>query len=161
MDSATQRMLKIGQATIGLVGLDIGLNRALARKLEVTEAVDLIFPLINRQNYIPSGLEAEYRAAIAREYRRLTGEEPEESTGLTIRVFGSGCVSCNAIRERVIDALMRAEIKADIEQIYDLDEIGRQGITATPALMINGELKIAGIQPTVAQIEAWLRELTS
>ncbi|MBC8208237.1 MAG: thioredoxin family protein [Desulfobulbaceae bacterium] len=161
MDSATQRILKIGQATIGLIGLDVGLNQALAKELNTDEAVDLIFPLVSRQNYIPAGMESQYKEAIAKEYRRMTGEETEDSEDITIRVFGSGCVSCNAIRERVIDALMRAGIKADIEQIYDLDEIGRQGITATPALMINGELKIAGIQPTVAQIEAWLREIHS
>jgi hypothetical protein len=48
---------------------------------------------------------------------------------------------------------------ADIEQIHDPDEIGRQGIIMTPALTINGRVKSGGRLPTRAQVEQWLREI--
>ncbi|MEJ2270088.1 MAG: sulfatase-like hydrolase/transferase, partial [Desulfobulbaceae bacterium] len=40
----------------------------------------------------------------------------------------------------------------------DLDEIWRYGVTKTPALIINGEVKSAGIQPLRVQIEQWIEE---
>ncbi|MCI5226829.1 MAG: thioredoxin family protein, partial [Candidatus Electrothrix sp. AX2] len=43
--------------------------------------------------------------------------------------------------------------------IYDPDEIGRAGVTRTPALMINGTIKSAGLMPTPAQVEQWIQEV--
>ncbi len=156
MDTPTQRMLKIGKATIGLVGLDIALNRALAENIPPEDAAEVLYLAIQGQNYIPDGLADDYRKALEREYRALLGEETEADQDLVIRIFGTGCISCNSLRDAVIDAMMRAGVAADIDMIHDPDEIGRYGIMATPALMINGQVKIAGIHPTPIQLEEWL-----
>ena len=149
-------MLKVGKATIGLIGLDIALNTALAEKIPVEEIAEHLYGKIRNQNYIPPGMIEEYKAALKREYRKLLGEDVEEDGDLTIRIFGTGCISCNGLRDAVINAMMTADIAADIHMIHDPDEIGRHGILATPALMINGVVKIAGIHPTPVQLEAWL-----
>ena len=47
---------------------------------------------------------------------------------------------------------------ADIEDIQDLDEIWRHGVINTPTLIINGEVKSAGIQPPRVQLEKWIEE---
>ena len=156
METPTQRMLKVGKATIGLIGLDIALNTALAEKIPVKAVAEHLYEKIRGQNYIPPGMTEEYKAALKREYRKLLGEDVEEDGTLTIRIFGTGCISCNGLRDAVINAMMKADIAADIHMIHDLDEIGRQGIVATPALMINGIVKIAGIHPTPVQLESWL-----
>jgi predicted thioredoxin/glutaredoxin len=156
MDTPTQRMLKIGKATIGLIGLDIVLNKALAEDVPVDAAADYLYEGIRGQNYIPAGMTETYKAALEREYRRLLGQEQEADEELTIRIFGTGCITCNGLRDAVIDAMMEANVAADIDMIHDPDEIGRHGITATPALMINGKVKIAGIHPTPVQLKAWL-----
>ncbi|MBU0944335.1 MAG: thioredoxin family protein [Proteobacteria bacterium] len=158
MDTPTQRMLKVGKATIGLVGLDIALNTALAQKLSPKEAVESIYQAIQEKNYIAEGAANDYKKALEREYRSLLGEEQEPDQDLVIRIFGTGCISCNGLQDEVIDAMMRAGIAADIDMIHDRDEIGRHGIMATPALMINGQVKSAGIHPTPVQLEAWLLE---
>jgi hypothetical protein len=101
-----------------------------------------------------------YRAALLREYKKLQGLEIEEDENLIIRIFGTGCITCNGLRDAVIDAMMKANIAADIDMIHDPDEIGRHGILATPALMINGEVKIAGIHPTPVQLTEWLLATT-
>lgn len=54
--------------------------------------------------------------------------------------------------------MMEANVAADIHMIHDPDEIGRHGIIATPALMINGRVKMAGIHPTPVQLKTWLLE---
>lgn len=178
MDSPTGRMIRIGKSSIGLIGVDIALNKALAAELSVPQAIDLIFRAVKEQNYIPPAMVEKYKEAIVREYCKLTGRDEELEQGLaaapaspgshgmgtslsiTIRILGSGCVSCNTLYTMVIDAMGRAGVAADIEQIHDPDEIWRLGVTVTPALMINGQVKIAGIKPTLAQVEEWIREVS-
>ena len=159
MDTPTQRMIRIGKTSIGLLGLDIAINKALAAELAVPEAVDFIFLAVKEQNYIPASMVEKYREAIGREYHRLLGIDDDQNQGLIIRILGTGCVSCNGLQTMVIDAMERAGVAADIEQIHDRDEIWRLGVTATPALMINGQVKVAGIKPTLAQVEGWIREV--
>ena len=158
MDIPTQRMLKVGKATIGLIGLDIALNKALAKEVSVEDISEYLYKEIRGQNYIPPGMTDTYEEAFTREYKNLLGLEVEEDGDLIIRIFGTGCITCNGLRDAVIDAMMKAGIAADIDMIHEPDEIGRHGITATPALMINGEVKIAGIHPTPVQLEKWLLE---
>ncbi len=158
MDTPTQRMLKIGKATIGLIGLDIAINKALAKEIAVEDAANFLFQAIKGKNYIPAGMTDTYKAALEREYKRHLGLEQEVETDLIIRIFGTGCISCNSLRDAVIDAMMQANVAADILMIHEPDEIGRHGITATPALMINGEVKITGIHPTPVQLDKWLLE---
>ncbi len=160
MDSPTGRMIRIGKSSVGLVGVDIAMNKALAAELPVPQAVDFIFRAVKEQNYIPPTMIEKYREAIGREYCKLTGRHEEQEQGLTIRIMGTGCVSCNGLYTMVIDAMERAGVAADIEQIHDPDDIWRLGVTVTPALMINGQIKSAGIKPTLAQVEGWIREVS-
>jgi len=156
MDIPTQRMLKIGKASIGLIGLDIALNKALANKTSIVDAPDYLFNAIKNKNYIPAGMADKYKIALLREYKKLQGMETEDDEELVIRIFGTGCITCNGLRDAVIDAMMKAGVAADIDMIHDPDEIGRHGILATPALMINGRVKTAGIHPTPVQLNEWL-----
>lgn len=156
MDTPTQRILKVGKASIGLVGLDIALNKAVAKEIPLDEAAEYLFAFVKGKNYIPSGMAEKYKAALLREYKKLQGLETDEDDDLVIRIFGTGCITCNGLRDAVIDAMMKANVAADINMIYDPDEIGRHGILATPALMINGEVKTAGIHPTPVQLQEWL-----
>ncbi len=160
MDSPTGRMIRIGKTAIGLIGVDIALNKALAAAMSFEQAVNFIFQTVKEQNYIPPTMVDQYQAAIGREYRKILGLNDEQEQGLIIRILGPGCVSCNGLLTMVINAMEKAGVAADIEQIHEPDEIWRLGVTITPALMINGRVLIAGIQPTPAQVEEWIREFT-
>ena len=151
--------IKIGNATVGLIGLDISLQEAAGRELSVQEAVDLIYSQMAGQNYIPAQAETAYREALKREYLRHIGEsEGNKTRGLSIRILGPGCVSCNKLNSMIFDILQRLGVKADIDQIHDLDEIWRHGVISTPALIINDKIKCTGRQPTISEVEAWLRD---
>ena len=158
MDTATSRTIRIGKANIGLIGLDLALNRAAAENMDEDCAVDFLYDRIRNSNYIPGGMEQAYREALLREYRRHRQQETDEDDTLVIRIFGTGCISCNGLQALVIEVLDRHHIAADIEQIHDPDEIGRHGIVMTPALMINGQVKAGGLLPTPAQVEQWILE---
>jgi len=158
-DIPLQRTIKIGKATVGLIGLDVSLARILREDgLAEDEAVDRLLAAVSRDNYIPAGTTDLYRQALRHELRRQRGEKVERGPGLDIRILGPGCVSCNKLNTLVIEALQRLGIAADVEQVHDLDEIWRYGVTRTPALIVNGEVKSSGRMPTPAQVEEWLRE---
>lgn len=158
-DAPLQRQLKIGRAVVGLLGLDVALGKVLAdEEMDQEAAVDFLYEAIKAANYIPDGMHEEYREALGREYERLKNGSREELGGLTIRILGPGCVSCNNLQKIVIEIVSALGLPADVLQVHDLDEIGRFGILQTPALLINGKLKSSGRLPTRSQIEHWLRE---
>ncbi|OQX16706.1 MAG: hypothetical protein BWK76_11200 [Desulfobulbaceae bacterium A2] len=77
---------------------------------------------------------------------------------MVIRILGTGCVSCNNLQRLLIEIMQDMGIAADVVQVHDLDEIGRFGVMRTPALLINGRVKCAGVVPSRAQVEEWLRQ---
>ncbi|MFA7382325.1 MAG: thioredoxin family protein [Desulfurivibrionaceae bacterium] len=157
-DKPAPRTIRIGAANIGLIGLDQALNKALAQEQAEETAVDFLFRAIAKENYIPATTELIYREALLTEYRRRQGIPGAEPGILTVRVLGSGCVTCNTLSAMLFESLQKFGLAADMESVHDLDEIWRFGVTKTPALIINGRVKCAGRMPSPAEVEEWVRE---
>lgn len=158
MDTPHKRTIKIGRSTVGLVGLDIALHQVLHQdNIKDETAADFLFAAISKQNYLPAGTEELYKQALLQEYIRFRDATTDDDT-LTIRILGQPCATCNKLKTLVIDILQETNIAADIEDIQDLDEIWRYGVNKTPALIINNQVKSAGIQPPRYQLEQWIRE---
>jgi small redox-active disulfide protein 2 len=157
-DRPTPRTIRIGAANVGLLGLDQALNKALSSVMEEEAAVDFLFAAIAQGNYVPREAETIYREALRGEYRRRQGIEPSVPGVLTIRVLGSGCVTCNKLSAMLFEALQKFGLAADMESVHDLDEIWRFGVTKTPALIINNTVKCAGRMPSPAEVEEWVKE---
>ena len=157
-DKPTPRTIRIGAANIGLIGLDQALNKALTEQMQEEAAVDFLFAAVAKENYVPITTEQIYREALRTEYRRRQGIQGVESGILTIRVLGSGCVTCNKLSAMLFESLQKFSLAADMESVHDLDEIWRFGVTKTPALIINGAVKCAGRMPSPAEVEEWVRE---
>ncbi len=158
-EAPLQRTLKVGKATVGLIGLDVALNRVLAdESLDDEAAAAAVFAAVKEQNYVPESAAAAYLDAIHAEIERLRHGKEARRAGMEIRILGPGCVSCNNLQKLVIEIMARMGVAADVFQVHDLDEIGRFGVMQTPALVINGRLVCSGRLPTPAQVEAWLRE---
>lgn len=158
MDTPQQRTIKINDKVVGLIGLDVALNQAITQGLNEQEAISFLFEKVNSQNYIPAKAADQYKEALRLEYIRRRDQKTDEDPKLTIRVLGSACIVCNKIATLAIDVLQEKNLAADIESIHDLDEIWRYGVTQTPAVIINGQVKSAGFQPTRSQLEKWLTE---
>jgi len=158
MDEPLQRTIRIGNATVGLLGLNIALSQLSGKEISEDDAVKFLYEQVRRKNYIPEQAIKPYQEALRREYRRYFNLEKSALQGLTIRVLGRPCVTCNKLKTMLIDILQEKNVAADIEDVQDLDEIWRYGVTKTPALIINGEVKSAGIQPPRVQIEQWIDE---
>ena len=158
METLTQKTIRIGSATVGLLGLDMALVQLSGKDISEDEAVNFLYEQVSKKNYIPKQAEEPYKVALRKEYRRYLNLDNSESQGITIRVLGRPCVTCNKLKVMLIDILQEKNVAADVEDIQDLDEIWRYGITKTPALIINGVVKSAGIQPPRVQIEKWIDE---
>lgn len=73
-----------------------------------------------------------------------------------IEVLGSGCPTCAKLKKMCEDIVTEKGIEAQIIYITDINEIVARGIMATPALIIDGELKSAGKIPIKSTLEKWI-----
>lgn len=159
MDSATTQTIRIGKSSIGLIGLDVALNKAAAKQLSEDDAEEYLFGAIREQNYIPEGAEEKYRKALRKTYHYHLHPDKKQDDIPIIRIYGKKCVSCDKLQDTVREVVNAVGLATDIEKIHEPDEIGRAGILITPALVINGEIKSSGAWPTQAQVEQWIKEL--
>ncbi len=63
---------------------------------------------------------------------------------MKIQILGSGCAKCNQLRENAEAAARELGLDYEIEKITDFREIARMGALVTPALAIDGKLKLVG-----------------
>jgi hypothetical protein len=106
MDAPLQRTIRIGNITVGLVGLDVALGQLSSKEISEDEAVEFLYEQVHRKNYIPEQAIKPYKDALRREYRRYFELEKSEGQGLTIRVLGRPCVTCNKLKVMLIDILL-------------------------------------------------------
>jgi len=73
-----------------------------------------------------------------------------------IQILGPGCQKCQALYERTRQAASEMGIDCEIEKITDIDQMLSFGIVTTPALVVDGTVKMYGHVPSVARIKEML-----
>ena len=73
-----------------------------------------------------------------------------------IQIFGSGCRKCKKLAEIAEAAAKEVGVEYEIEKITEMSEIVKFGVMTTPALAIDGEIKVAGRVPSRKQIKNFL-----
>jgi small redox-active disulfide protein 2 len=63
---------------------------------------------------------------------------------MDIKILGAGCAKCRSLEKNVAKAVEEAGIEASIEKVKDLNDIMDYGVMVTPALVIDGDVKVAG-----------------
>jgi len=81
---------------------------------------------------------------------------------MKIEILGTGCPKCKAT-EKVVRKVVE-ELGKDVEvvKIEDLQEIVNRGVMMTPAVIVDGEIKIVGHIPSVkkiVEIRRWKKDL--
>ncbi|MCL6473130.1 MAG: thioredoxin family protein [Firmicutes bacterium] len=71
---------------------------------------------------------------------------------MQIKVLGPGCANCKKLEANVFEAVAQMNVDADIQKIEDIQEIMSYGVLSTPGLVVDGELKLSGRVPSVAEI---------
>jgi len=72
-----------------------------------------------------------------------------------VQVLGTGCAKCAKLREHADTAVSELGIDASVEKVEDIVEITNFGVMMTPALAIDGEVKVVGKVPSVEEIKGY------
>ena len=77
---------------------------------------------------------------------------------MKILVIGPGCSKCKTLAQVTEQAVKELGITAEINKVSDLKQIMALGVMMTPALAVNGTVKVVGKVPTVPEIKAILQQ---
>ena len=73
-----------------------------------------------------------------------------------LQILGTGCPKCKKLTENAQAAAKDLDIEFEIEKVTDINEIMNFGVMMTPALVVDGDVKIAGKVPSVEDIKKML-----
>lgn len=72
---------------------------------------------------------------------------------MEIKVLGPGCAKCNATMQLLERVIAENGIDAKLEKVEDIMQIMQYNVMATPAVLVDGELKIKGRVPSEKEIK--------
>ena len=73
-----------------------------------------------------------------------------------LSVLGTGCPKCKKLAENAEAAAKALGIEYAIEKVTDINGIMKHGVMMTPALVVDGEVKVVGKVPDPETIKAML-----
>lgn len=83
---------------------------------------------------------------------------PEPKAALQLLVLGPGCTRCKTLALHTEQAARELGVAYELNKISDLKQIVALGVMMTPALAVNGSLKVVGAVPTIPEIKAILQQ---
>ncbi len=78
---------------------------------------------------------------------------------IKIQVLGTGCPKCKKMAEVAENAAAEMGMEFELEKVTDLNQIMSFGVMMTPALVVNGEVKVAGKVPSKSQMTEYINNL--
>lgn len=75
---------------------------------------------------------------------------------MEIKILGTGCGKCETTYALIEKVVKENNITATIAKVEDIMEIMNYNILATPAVVVDGELKVKGYVPSEKQIKELL-----
>ncbi|NBB94763.1 MAG: thioredoxin family protein [Planctomycetes bacterium] len=74
-----------------------------------------------------------------------------------LQILGTGCPKCKKLAENTEAAAKAAGIEYELEKVTDINEIMKMGVMMTPALAVDGEIKVVGKVPDADAIKPMLQ----
>lgn len=76
---------------------------------------------------------------------------------MKIQILGTGCPKCRTLTENAVAAADKLGIDYNLEKVTEIDRIMGFGVMMTPALVVDGEVKVSGRVPSSEEIETMLQ----
>jgi small redox-active disulfide protein 2 len=73
-----------------------------------------------------------------------------------IQILGTGCPKCKKLAEQTEQAAQSLGMQYELEKVTDLNQIMKFGVMMTPALAVDGQVKVVGKVPSVDEIKKLL-----
>lgn len=74
----------------------------------------------------------------------------------TITVYGPGCAKCKQTEELVRRVVAETGVQADVVKVSDIKDMITAGVMSTPAVAVDGVVKIAGRVPKADEVKQWI-----
>ena len=75
---------------------------------------------------------------------------------MIIKVLGTGCANCTKLYENTKKAVEELGIDATIEKVENFKDIVSYGVMKTPALVVDGKVKVMGRVPSSEEVKKYL-----
>ena len=75
---------------------------------------------------------------------------------MKIQILGTGCAKCQKLAAVAEDAAKALRLTYEIEKVTDLKQIMAFGVMTTPAMVVDGVVKVAGKVPTLDETKKLL-----
>lgn len=69
-----------------------------------------------------------------------------------IEILGTGCKKCSDLADKVKNVADSMNIEYELEKVTDITKIVSYGVMTTPALVVDGVVKVSGKIPSDAEI---------
>lgn len=76
---------------------------------------------------------------------------------MNIKILGTGCAKCHRLEQLTREVVAELGIAADFEHVTEMPKIMAYPVVATPALVVNEEVKVSGRMPSKEEIAGWLK----
>lgn len=73
-----------------------------------------------------------------------------------IKILGSGCSKCMKLYQATEETAKSLGLDYTIEKVTDITQIMTYGVMMTPALVVDGEVKVVGRVPNADEIKKML-----
>ena len=70
-----------------------------------------------------------------------------------IQVYGPGCPKCERLAELAGEAAGALGIEYELEKVTNINRITAAGVMMTPALAVDGQIKVVGRVPNIEEIK--------
>ena len=76
---------------------------------------------------------------------------------MKFQILGTGCAKCKALTTATEQAAQALGLPYELEKVTDLKQIMTFGVMTTPALVVNGKVKVAGKVPNLNELKTMLQ----
>ena len=77
---------------------------------------------------------------------------------MQLLILVTGCAKCAKLYEATEQAAQSLGLQYELEKVTDLKQIMAFGVMTTPALVVNGQVKVSGKVPSVDEIKTMLQQ---
>lgn len=74
-----------------------------------------------------------------------------------LQILGTGCSKCKLLAEHVEKVARQMGIEYEIEKVTEINEIMKFGVMMTPALAVDGTVKVVGKVPNEEELKSLIR----
>ena len=76
---------------------------------------------------------------------------------MKIQILGTGCPKCQKLAEAARDAADQLGLDYELVKVTDINQIMEFGVMMTPALAVDGQVKVVGKVPSLDELKGYLK----